>query len=272
MTLFRRILPLLLALVIGIGAGAFGLYQYQKNLSVSGLAAGGGTGTFDHSPFQVFLDAYLVTENEDGVNRLDYRRALAGQGVLATYLEDLQAVDPASLGEDEALAYWLNFYNAGMIQLILARGEFDSVFTDRIYHFLTPHFQVAGQPLSLDNIENAVIRVQWDEPRIHYGLNCASFSCPNLQPQVFSGGTLETQLEAAARAYINHPRGVAGVEGRRVVVSEIFDWFKEDFGGTDQSVIDHIKLYAEPDLAAELEAARRLRVQSYDWALNIAER
>lgn len=64
---------------------------------------------------------------------------------------------------------------------------------------------------------------------------------------------------------------MAGVDGRRVVVSEIFEWFEEDFGGSDQSVIDHIKIYAEPALAEDLEAARRVRTQPYDWALNIAE-
>lgn len=199
MKLLSRLLPLLIAFAIGIGAGAYGLVQYQKSLTVSGFETGSGSDTFDHSAFQVFLDAYLVTDTEDGVNRVDYRKALAGQSLLDTYVQDLEAVDPSTLNDDEALAYWLNFYNAGMIQLILARGEFDSVFEDRIYHFLTPHFDVAGQPLSLDNIENAMIRVQWDEPRIHYGLNCASYSCPNLQPQAFTGATLEAQLDAAAR-------------------------------------------------------------------------
>ena len=152
----------------------------------------------------------------------------------------------------------------------MERGLYDSVISDRVYHFLTDHFEVAGQPLSLDKIENQVIRVRWDEPRIHYGLNCASLSCPNLQPLVFTGASLEEQLTSAAEAYINHPRGVGGVEGRRLVVSEIFDWFKDDFGGTDQGVIDHIALYANDDLAAELESARRIRVQTYDWTLNIA--
>ena len=264
------VIGLVAGLALGIGIGIYGLYRYQKSLSFDGFESSADSGTFDHSAFQVFLDAYLHTGTSDGVNRLDYRKALAGQSVLAAYLQELQATDPARLSRQEALAYWLNFYNAGMIQLILARGEFDSVFDDRIYHFTTQHFAVGGQALSLDNIENAIIRVQWEDPRIHYGLNCASISCPNLQPQVFSGATLDRQLDAAARQYINHGRGVAGVEGRRVVVSEIFDWFKEDFGGSDQNVINHLALYAEPQLARQLEGARRLRLQPYDWGLNIA--
>ena len=223
----------------------------------------------NHGPFQAFLDAHLVTETDDGIHRLDYRAALDDLEALSAYVAGLEAIDPASLPDQEALAYWLNFYNAGMIQLILQRGEFDSVIEDQFYHFLTDHFTVAGQALSLDKIEHQVIRVQWAEPRIHYGLNCASLSCPNLQPEVFTGLELEGQLDAAARAYINHPRGVGPVRGARVEVSEIFDWFQEDFGGTDAAVIEHLRLYAAPDLAANLASARRLRFQPYDWTLNI---
>jgi len=267
----RRLLIPLLTFIIGLGAGAYGFRLYIGSLSFGGLdASSDSLLAVDHSAFQGLLDAHLKTDQPAGVNLFDYEAAQADRETLDSYLAGLQAINPAELGDAEALAYWLNFYNAGMIQLVLERGLFDSVIDDRVYHFLTDHFEVAGQPLSLDKIENQIIRVQWQEPRIHYGLNCASLSCPNLQPQVFTGATLDAQLQAAGHEYINHPRGVGEIEGRRLVVSEIFDWFKEDFGGTDRAVIEHITSFANEDLAAELADARRIRVQTYDWTLNIA--
>ncbi len=260
------ILVSLLTLVLGLGAGAYGFRLYLGSLQFTDLSGDPQSLlTVDHGQFQDLLDAHLKTDFDDGIHRFDYRAALADKAQLAAYLAGLQAIDPAALGTDEALAYWLNFYNAGMIHLILTRGEFGRVIDQQAYYFLTDHFTVADQGVSLDKIENQIIRQQWAEPRIHYGLNCASLSCPNLQPRVFMGATLEAQLDAAARAYINHPRGVEGLQGRRLVVSEIFDWFADDFGGTDAATLAHLATYAEADLSP----ARRLRFLPYDWTLNI---
>lgn len=270
MKFLRRSLFALLIFALGLGAGAFGFRTYLGALSFDGVAPTGETLLrVDHSALQGILDRHLKTDTSDGIYRFDYRAAQSDRAALDAYLTGLQSIDPSILNADEALAYWLNFYNAGMIHLVLARGDYGSVIGDQPYYFLGRHFTVADQPLSLDQIEHQIIRVQWQDPRIHYALNCASLSCPNLQPMVFAGAALDAQLDAAARAYINHPRGVAGLEGRRLVVSEIFDWFQEDFGGTDRAVIDHIGRYADAALAADLADARRLRLQPYDWALNI---
>lgn len=279
MKTFRIFALPLLAFIIGLGAGAYGfrLYLGAQTFDTLGAQAQGVQSALivDHSPLQALLNAHLVTDTPDGIYRFDYRAAQADSQTLEAYLAGLQSLDPGLLAADEALAYWLNFYNAGMIQLVLAQGHetgtYGSVIDARGYYFLTQHFEVAGQALSLDQIENQVIRVQWDEPRIHYGLNCASLSCPNLAPAVFTGAELEAQLDRAARAYINHPRGVAGVERGRLVVSEIFRWFEDDFGGNDAGILDHIRHHAEPRLAAVLDEARRVSVQTYDWDLNIAQ-
>ena len=261
----------LLGFILGLGLGAYGFRTYLRALTFDDLdIEGESLLTVDHQGFQTLLDTYLVSETRDDITRFNYRAAQADRPTLDAYLAGLQAIDPAQLGSNEALAYWLNFYNAGMIQLVLERAEYDSVIANRSFYFLGDHFEVAGQKVSLDQIENQIIRVHWQEPRIHYGLNCASLSCPNLYPQAFTGADLDRQLDTAARAYVNHKRGVAGLQESRLVVSEIYDWFKEDFGGSDQGVIDHIAQFAEGDLAAQVAQARRIRVQSYDWALNIA--
>lgn len=127
--------------------------------------------------------------------------------------------------------------------------------------------EVAGEPLSLDDIEHRILRPIWRDPRVHYAVNCAALGCPNLAPRAFTAANTEAQLEAAARAYVNHPRGVMARRGK-LVVSSIYIWFKADFGNTDPGVISHLKAYARPDLAARLMDARRIDDHTYDWALN----
>ena len=268
----KRFLPFLLIFGLGlsIGAliGALGFRAYIGSFTFEDLA-GTGDAALDHGLFQTLLDKHLVTQTSDGIHRFDYRAAQADRAKLDTYVAALEATDPSTLKREEALAYWLNFYNAGMIQLVLARGRYDSVIDNRVYFFLTDHFTVAGTALSLDKIENQIIRVQWDEPRIHYALNCASLSCPSLAANVFSGADLNAQLDAAAHAYINHPRGVAGVSGEQVSVSEIYSWFLKDFGGDPASLIAHLSLYADQPLKDQLKTDLRVSFQPYDWTLNI---
>ncbi len=91
--------------------------------------------------------------------------------------------------------------------------------------------------------------------------------CPNLGREAFTGAALESQLEAAARAYVNSPRGVRW-SGDRLVVSSIFSWFQSDFGGDAAGVLAHLARYAEPALKARLKRAPTIDEYSYDWALN----
>ena len=100
-------------------------------------------------------------------------------------------------------------------------------------------FKVEGVPLSLDDIEHRILRPIWQDPRIHYLINCASVGCPNLQPIALTGQNVPAILEAAAREFINHPRAVS-YDGGRLVLSELYQWYAEDFGGDDESIIFHI--------------------------------
>ena len=126
---------------------------------------------------------------------------------------------------------------------------------------------VEGESLSLDDIEHRILRPIWQDPRIHYALNCAALSCPNLWGVAVTVENIETYLNHGAKAFINHPRG-SRVEGGRVVASSIYKWFAEDFGGTDAAIIDHIKGYASDDLVAALDGVTDVEFESYDWTLN----
>jgi hypothetical protein len=127
---------------------------------------------------------------------------------------------------------------------------------------------VEGRQLSLDDIEHGIMRPTFADPRVHYAVNCAAIGCPNLAPRAWRAETLDRDLDGAARAFINHPRGVMGRPDGSLRVSSIYKWFKEDFGGTDAGIIAHLRRYAGPVLLAKLTADARIFDDHYDWALN----
>jgi hypothetical protein len=126
---------------------------------------------------------------------------------------------------------------------------------------------VAGVDLSLNNIEHDILRKGWRDPRVHYAVNCASFSCPNLPQTALRGVGLGEVLDAAARAYVNHSRGVR-FEGQKLIVSSIYRWYGGDFGGNDGKVIAHLAQYAAPALRTRLQAVDRIARGAYDWSIN----
>jgi hypothetical protein len=126
---------------------------------------------------------------------------------------------------------------------------------------------VEGEPLSLDDIEHRILRPIWRDPRLHYVLNCAALGCPNLQPVAFTAANADDLLDAAARAYVNHPRGVR-VEGERLYLSKIYSWYPKDF--EPEGVPAHMRRYADPNLGEAIGRTSRTAAIDYDWTLNDA--
>lgn len=227
----------------------------------------------DNSSWNAFLSRYLSL-NADGVMLVDYAAVTDDdKAALKNYVAMLEATDPTTLSSDEQLAYWLNFYNALTVDVILNNYPLASIrdIKDNPLDVKGPwnnkRVTVNGKALSLDDIEHAIIRPIYAEPRIHYGVNCASIGCPNLQKTAYVGATLDADLTKAAREFVNNPRGV-NVERNRVTASKIFTWFREDFGDNEAEVLDHIREYAGPDLLEQLEGRTRINRYEYDWALN----
>ena len=232
--------------------------------------------TIDHSAWQNLLTAYL-SSHPSGVNRFDYAALKASdedRTKLADYLAHLQAHDPRTYARVEQKAYWINFYNALTVQVVVNAYPVDSI--RDIHESWIPlsgpwddvHATVAGQELTLNNIEHGILRPIWRDNRIHYAVNCASYGCPNQSPAVFTAANTEELLDASARAYINHPRGVDFVDGDFLVISSIYDWYVEDFGGNQTSVLAHLIQYAEAGLVARLKEFAGSVDYEYDWNLN----
>jgi hypothetical protein len=240
----------------------------------------GSTQTVDHGAFNTLLDSF-VEVGGDGIARVGYRRWKSeGHAALKAYIGRLEAVDVAALDRPEQFAYWANLYNAKTLDIVLehypVRSIKDISLGGGLVALVTGGpwkakvMKVAGEDLSLDDIEHGILRPVFKDPRVHYAVNCASNGCPNLGKEAFTGARLNEQLEAAARAFVNHPRG-ASVTREGLTVSSIYSWFKVDFGGDDKGVIAHLKRYADAPLAAKLKGLSVISDDQYDWSLNDIE-
>jgi len=231
----------------------------------------------DHSVWNDLLAKYLKPHS-DGVNRFDYRAVTqSDQDALQTYLNTLSAVDIAQFPQAAQAAYWINFYNALTVQVVLDHYPVQSIKQIRPGLFSFGPWKkkwvtVQGEALSLDDIEHVKLRAVLDDPRSHYAVNCASWGCPNLRAQAFTGAKLEGMLDDGARDYINHRRGVHVDDGGALILSSIFKWYADDFGGDDAAILSHIRQYADEALLEELAGLTSVASYAYDWTLNAPER
>ena len=227
----------------------------------------------DHSLWQATLDRYLVSEHFSGINRFDYQRvSTADKERLNDYLATMQQLDPRRYAKTTQKAYWINLYNALTVKLILDNYPVSSItkLGEGLFSFGPWDDVVAniqGQALSLNDIEHGILRPQWQDNRIHYAVNCASISCPNLSGEAFSADNTAQLLELSAEAYINHPRGVR-FENGELIVSSIFHWYRVDFGNRDSSLLRHLQQYAQSPLKEKLRQYRGDIDHAYDWQLN----
>lgn len=230
-----------------------------------------------HSPWDALLQRH-VTRGADGIDRVDYtgwRASEQDRAALEAYIVSLEALPASSLPEAQRFAFWANLYNAVTVRLILDEAPSTSIRQIRptllsIGPWGMELTRNEGRPLSLDAIEHDIMRREFEAAMVHYAVNCASVGCPNIGLRAWRGETLEADLEAAARAYVNHPRGVT-VTSRGLEISRIYKWFEEDFGGNDEGVIAHLLRFAEPELAEAIRANPRIRGHAYDWSLNAPE-
>jgi uncharacterized membrane protein YdjX (TVP38/TMEM64 family) len=233
-------------------------------------ALASGTASFDHSAW----DRLLAEGTRDGL--VDYRHFQHGRPALDAYLEQIGTARLARLARAELAALLINAYNAATIRSILDHPsvasirEIDGVWT-------AARHRVGGYELTLDEIEHAILRPFFRDPRVHFALNCASRSCAPLPAWAFDGARLDEQLEARRRAFLSDPRNVR-VEGEVLRLSRYFDWYRDDFVtggwvGAAPSVAAYVRSGARPEVAAFLDlrgGSPPLAFLDYDWSLNAA--
>ena len=251
------------------GAPAAKLWSFWQAHDPDSVAA------VDHSAWDNILKRYVDARHPSGINRFHYGNVLEqDKYALKNYLKEMEKIRVTGLNRTEQKAYWINLYNGLTIHLNLQNYPVKSIreidispgiFSDGPWDARL--LKIEGQEVSLNDIEHRILRPIWRDNRIHYAVNCASLGCPNLQPQAYTAENLEEFLEKGARQFVNHPRGVKFVKNR-LQVSSIYIWFKEDFGGSDAGVIEHLQKYLAGALADKLKTVNKSIKHQYDWNIN----
>jgi hypothetical protein len=233
--------------------------------------AGGSLPAWDN------LLAKYVRADSSGLNRVNYagwKANSADMAALDGVVSTFAAMPVSTLSRGDQFCLWANLYNALTVQVVLSRFPVRSIRDIKsnplaLGPWKDKRITVQGARLSLDDIEHNILRKQWRDPRVHYAVNCASIGCPNLGRRGWRAESLDADLNAAARAFINSPRGVRVAREGQIRVSSIYQWFKVDFGNNDAGVLAHLRQYATPALGAQLANARIVG-NDYDWAINAA--
>ena len=235
------------------------------------------TQTVDHAPWGKFLKTY-VKPGRDGANRVAYGTVNeADKKNLHDYLASLRKVNVANLSRNEQLAYWINLYNALAVRLVVHFYPVDSIqdinLTGGLFGGAGPWdkglIRINGEMISLNDIEHRILRPIWRDPRLHYAVNCASVGCPNLAVTPYTAATVNAMLNKAASDYVNSPRGVRHTSNG-LILSKIYAWFSEDFGGSETMVLDHIARHASSDTEMKIMRSTNVAAYEYDWSLNDA--
>ena len=233
---------------------------------------------FEHTPWNALVKQHVVLLDGGKASRVRYAAMAQERAALKSYLTSLSAV-PAGEFEGwpraERMAFLINAYNAFTVEKILTRypaiasiWDFGRVFGNP---FKDEFFVLLGAPRSLDWIEHETLRKRYDDPRIHYAVNCASVGCPMLREEAYVAARLEAQLEEQARRFLSD-RSRNRVRGERLEVSKIFDWFKQDFEPRPAYFARYAGVLADDALAqaAVRSGTLALRFLDYDWRLNDA--
>lgn len=220
----------------------------------------------DTSGYRTVLATYVT----DG-GRVRYAALRAHDGhrrLLEGYVEAIASAQPRAWPTKAQLAFYINAYNALTLDSVLDLWPVESVQKEKGFFKGRKH-RIAGRELTLDELENGIIREQFDEPRIHFAVNCASASCPPLADEPYEARGLDRMLEAQTVSYLRATTKLRRSRGQ-VAVSKIFEWFEADFepvGGVRAFVAKRLP----PKKAAFVrDESHRITYLPYDWSLNAA--
>ncbi len=227
----------------------------------------------NHQNWQKLLKKYVRTGAADGINRVEYVKVNgADKKTLEIYLAELQKQKVSTFNRLEQKAFWINLYNAKTVQLILQNYPLKSI---KDIHLIPNQngpweaklLEIESQKISLNDIENHILRPLWKDLRLHFALNCASVGCPNLNSSAFTARNLDSLLNKGAKDFVNSKRGVE-LKGKQLFLSSIFDWYGKDFGNSDKEILDTLKGFTEPKLQLSIKQFTGTIQYQYDWTLN----
>ena len=236
---------------------------------------------YDHGAWDALLKRHVVPLGGGVATQVDYAGMARERAALKSYLDGLAAVreeDFRRWAKPERLAFLINAYNAWTVELILTAWpevksirELGSLFRSPWKRAFVP---LLGATRSLDDIEHGMIRAKgvYDEPRIHFAVNCASLGCPALRAEAYVGARLSAQLDEATRLFLADRTRNRYQDGR-LKVSSLFKWYGDDFvhaGGLRAFLAGHAAALglSESQAREVREGGMKIDFLDYDWRLN----
>jgi hypothetical protein len=232
---------------------------------------------FQYSDYQSLLQKYVVGD------KVNYTNLLQEKDKLLTFTAKIGDISPDSHPEqfttrDEQLAFWINAYNAFILKIIIENYPVESIKDINFIGFtvwLSKNL-IGGEEISFKSLEDDIIRDRFKDPRIHFAINCASFSCPPLQNQVFLADNLDDLMDLSTKSFINNENNFKIDEVENIIyLSSIFDWYDADFldwlkkekNMKEPHLLDYIKLYYTGQIDSSLYNYE-FEFFEYDWSLN----
>ena len=222
---------------------------------------------FSHDLFDQILQEHV---DENG--RVNYTQLKANPEKFEAYLDLLAAANLTEWSYNEQLTFWINAYNALVIKGVIDHYPTTSVRKVKLFNgfFSRLKFQAAGKTYTLNEIEHGILREEFPDPRVHFAIVCASFSCPPLWNSAYTVEMIEERLETATFNFIRNPEQVRIDRTKRsVYLSKIFKWYADDFKEGYDGVADFLSDYL-PLEDAEFLASTDVKFHylNYDWTLN----
>ena len=228
----------------------------------------------DYATYSTLLEKY-VSEGE-----IDYLAWVKNDFTISeNYIKSLENVSIDTMNNDERKAFWINAYNALTIYAVLKRIPKNRILAKAFSVQMVPGFfdgityVVAGESLTLNDIENQKLRGSFNDSRIHFAIVCASRSCPKIQNKVFMSSGLDERLEEATRLFIqDQTRNRLDREKGTLSLSQIFKWYEIDFRDDANSVINYIKKYLSfADAQYIASNTVSIKYLFYNWLVNIKD-
>lgn len=211
---------------------------------------------FNHNNWNTLLQKHV---SEQG--NVNYKGLKTDRKALLNYISSLSENTPNdSWTKEEKLAYWINAYNAMTIDLILRHYPLESI-KDIKDPWDQRYWKLDKKWYNLNEIEHEILR-KMNDPRIHFGIVCASFSCPKLQNEAFEASRIDAQLTLATKAFLNDSNRNE-ISGNNIKLSKIFQWFAKDFK-QNGTLIDFLNLYSTTEISAKAKKS----FKDYNWNLN----
>ncbi len=211
----------------------------------------------DHSAW----DQILIL-NVEANGMVDYNGVTKDVAVFYDYFRYLCKISPKeNWSKEEKLAYWLNVYNATAMKMIIDDYPVASI-NDLENPWKRKAFKSEGIRYSLDDIEHDILR-KFGDPRIHFLLNCGSMSSPRLWNRAYTSSNINEALNDRTKEFINDPQRNQ-ITSSIVKISQVFEWYKDDFDNNNIDVIDFINQYA----TVKINKISNDSYITYDWSLN----